>query len=376
MQTINVCCAVGNTGYGITSLNILKQLYLLEADIALFPIGNSMGLNGEEEKPIIQKMISRIDDFDPHAPCLKIWHQNDLASRIGCGDYYSFPFFELDTLNKREKHHLNTCDHIFTASNWGKEILQKNNIVVPITVSPLGVDTNIFKIPTKIRMSNGNYIFSHIGKWEKRKSQDFLLKAFELAFQPNDNVELWLMPYNPFINEQEQNYWLDLVKNNKLKDKIKVYNRLPTQYHLADFIFNTDCGVFLSRAEGWNNEVLEFMAMNKPVIVTDYSAHTEYCNKDNAYLIQIDDLEDAKDDKWFFGDGKWAKLSETQLSQTIDYMRYMYANNININLNGIKTANKYNWNNTAQIILNTITTNENKKILDMKRKKRKKRKNV
>lgn len=376
MQKINVNCAVGRTGYGITSLNILKQLYLLDADVALFPIGNSMELNGEEEKPIIQKMASHIDDFDPYAPCLKIWHQNDLATRIGSGDYYAFPFFELDTLNNREKHHLNSCDHIFTASSWSKEVLEKNGVINPITVTPLGVDTNIFKIPTRIKMDTGNYIFSHIGKWEQRKSQDFLLKAFELAFQPNDNVELWLMPHNPFLNQEEENYWLSLVQNNKLKDKIKVYSRLPTQYHVADFIFNTDCGVFLSRAEGWNNEILEFMAMNKPVIATNYSAHTEYCTRDNCNLVDIDSLEEARDNKWFFGEGKWAKLGENQLSQTIDHMRYLYSNNIISNPNGIKSAEKYSWKNTAQIILNTIIFQENKKILNIKRKKRKKRKNV
>lgn len=374
MQKINVNCAVGRTGYGITSLNILKQLYLLEADITLFPIGNSIELNGEEEKPIINKMISKIDSFDPYAPCLKIWHQNDLALRVGCGDYYAFPFFELDTLNNREQHHLNSCDHIFTASSWSREVLRNNNIITPITVSPLGVDTNIFKIPVKIKIDSGKYIFSHVGKWEKRKAQDFLLKAFELAFQPNDDVELWLMPHNPFLNQEEEKYWLDLVRNHKLRDKIKVYNRLPTQYHLADFISNTDCGIFLSRAEGWNNEILEFMAMNKPVIATDYSAHTEYCNKDNCYLVKIDELEEANDGKWFFGNGNWAKLGDNQLTQTIDHMRNMYLNKITNNIGGLRTANQYNWNNTANIILKTISLNENKNNLEAKRKKRKKRK--
>lgn len=354
MNKLNINCAIGKTGYGITSLNIIKQLSLLEVEVCLFPIGNNIELNGEEEKPIIQKMLSGVDTFDKDAPCLKIWHQHDLASRIGSGEYFCYPFFELDTLSHRERHHINSCDQIFTSSSWAKNILLNNNISIPITIAPLGVDTNIFKIPNKIKLDTGSYVFGHVGKWEKRKSHDVLLKAFESAFDTNDNVELWLLPHNPFLNNQEEDSWLSLVKNNKLKDKIKVFNRLSTQYQLADFIFNIDCGIFLSRAEGWNNEILEFMAMNKPIIATNYSAHTEYCTDDNSYMVHVEDTEIAEDGKWFFGTGKWAKLGDNELSQTIEYMRHVYKNNIISNNIGMQTAEKYNWKNTAQTILNTI----------------------
>jgi glycosyltransferase involved in cell wall biosynthesis len=353
-QKININCPIGKTGYGITSWNIVKELFLANVEVSLFPIGSNIELNGEEEKPIIQSMLSRIDSYDKKAPCLKIWHQNDLASRIGSGKYYSFPFFELDTLDKREKHHINSCDHVFTASEWSRNVLLNNDIKIPITVVPLGVDTNIFKVPVKIRVDNGNYVFFHIGKWEHRKSQDFLLKAFESAFDINDNVELRLLPHNPFLNEAEQNYWINLVNNNKLKDKIKIYNRLPTQYHLAEFIYHGDCGIFLSRAEGWNNEILECMALDKPVIATNFSAHTEYCKENNSYLVDVEDVELANDGKWFFGQGNWAKLGDNELSQTIDYMRHMYKNKITTNEHGRETALKYSWKNTAKIIKQKI----------------------
>lgn len=375
IANININCPIGKTGYGITSLNIIKQLYLLDVDVSLFPMGSTMELNGEEEKPIIQKMINRIVDYDPSAPFLKIWHQHDLAMRVGHGDYYAFPFFELDTFNPREKHHMNCCDHIFAPCAWAKQILIENDIKVPITVAPLGVDTNIFKVPTKIRFDTGKYIFGHIGKWEKRKAQDFLLKAFESAFDTNDDVELWLLPHNPFLNDSEIESWLDLVRNNKLKDKIKVYNRLPTQYHLADFINNIDCGVFLSRAEGWNNEILECMAMNKPIIATYYSAHTEYCNDKNSYVVHVEDKEIAEDGKWFFGNGSWAKLGDNELAQTIDYMRYVYSNKISSNPDGITSAEKYAWANTSKIILDTIISKNHRDQIDHKKQKRKKLKN-
>lgn len=352
-------CPIGSTGYGITSFNIVKELkFSFNTDISLFPLGN-IHLNSEHDKSWLLQCLEKSKTFEYLAPCLKIWHQNDLSIRPGKGRYAAFPFFELDTIDAIEKHHLNFCDIIFVASQWAKNILQNNGINRPILVAPLGVDLSIFNQPSKIKTANQNYVFFHIGKWEKRKSQDFLLKVFNSAFSEKDEVELWLVPHNPFLTKEEEQYWLNLVNESKLKSKIKIFPRFPTQYDLAELIFVADCGVFLSRAEGWNNEIIECMAMSKPIIATNYSAHSEYCDNKNSYLIDIDDLEPAFDGKWFNGNGKWAKLDEKQFDQAVDAMRYVYNNNIHMNPNGVLTASQYLWKNTANIIYQELLNRDN-----------------
>jgi len=357
MKNLNMFCPINTTGYGITSKNITIELNKL-FNVSLFPIGSHVNIDTEQEKTILSKCLSNSNTYDPTAPCIKIWHQHELASRIGTGNYYVLPFFEADKLQDREIHQINCADHVFTASKWGKETLEKNNITKPISVTPLGVNLDIFQQPQKIRIDNGKYVFFHIGKWEKRKGQDVLIEAFNRAFEKTDNVELRLLPQNPFLTKEEEEAWHSLIKNSKLSDKINAYNRLPTHYHLAQFIFEADCGVFMSRAEGWNNEIPEVMAMNKPVIATNYSAHTEYCNKENSFLIDISETEPAIDNKWFFGHGNWAKIGEEQIEQTIEYMRYVYKNNIKTNSHGLETAQQLSWKNTASIISNILTSNK------------------
>ena len=356
-KRININCPINTTGYGITSQNIVKAINKQGIDISLFPIGSSVEVNSQTDYDLITDLCKNSYTFGYNAPCLKIWHQFDLASKIGNGDYYTFPFFEIDKITSLEQHHLNYSDYIFVASHWAKQVLKNNNITKPIYVAPLGVDLSIFSPRPKIKIQKNNYVFFHIGKWEIRKSQDFLIQVFNAAFSNSDNVELHLLPNNGSISEKELKHWLGIVESSPLKDKIKIHDRFPTQYLLAEFIDSCDCGVFLSRAEGWNNEIIESMAMNKPIIATNYSAHTEYLNDNNSFMVDIETTEPANDGKWFNGFGNWAKLGQKEFEQAIDYMRHVYYNNICTNPHGISTAKHYVWDNTANIILQTLNSN-------------------
>ena len=64
MKNLNLNCAIGETGYGVVSLNILKALSKLDINISLFPMGTSYSVNSEEEKSIIHKLANNATNFD------------------------------------------------------------------------------------------------------------------------------------------------------------------------------------------------------------------------------------------------------------------------------------------------------------------------
>ena len=119
-----------------------------------------------------------------------------------------------------------------------------------------------------------------------------------------------------------------------------------------------DCGVFPSRAEGWNLEALELMACGKQVIITNYAAHTQFCNTKNSLLVDIDEKELAFDNKWFFGQGNWAKISEKQIQSIANHMSSVYnakkTGSDMVNYEGIKTANQFTWSKSAEKLLNNV----------------------
>ena len=346
-MNINFCGPINNTGYGIASFNILKGL-LKNNNICYFPKGQPM-VDNQIDYDIVKPLIEN-SQLDPEAPFIKIWHQFDLADHVGRGKYYAFPFFELDTFSNNEKNHLRVPDEIFVTSNWAKNVMLDNGITQPIHTVPLGVNLGIFDHLKYKNISTDKYIFLNIGKWEVRKGHDILLDIFQKAFPNNDNVELWILASehtNSYSNEEELTKWKTMYASDS---RIKISTGVSAHHEIAQIISAASCGVFMSRAEGWNLELLECMAMNKPVIATNYSAHTEFCDKDNCYLVDINEKEKAYDGKAFLGQGNWAKIESKQKDQCVEYMRYLYKNNIRTNFSGLETAKKLSWSNTANLI--------------------------
>lgn len=354
---LNIRAPWNSLGYGIAAKNITIALDKLNCSVSYFPIGQPQ-LELQPEVEVLQRVINNQSNFDSYAPSILIWHQHSLAEHIGYGRHVGFPIFELDKFNEREIHHLSTQEHIFVCSKWAKTIVDSafSNSKDFCSVVPLGVNFEIFY--PKDRPSDNVTKFITIGKWELRKRHAEIIDCFNAAFTTKDRVELNLICHNPFLNGQQLQEWLDYAKNSPLGEKINVLPRLPTQIEVADQINNSDCGIFLSSAEGFNLEALEMMACGTPIIITNYSGHTEFCNSQNSMLIEIDDLEEAYDGIWFNGQGNWAQIGEPQKDQTISYMRKIHKDKQEhkslFNEEGVATAKRFSWENSACILLSHL----------------------
>jgi len=347
-MNINISSPINNTGYGVASFNILKEISK-KSKVSYFPISNP-GVSSQQEYDFIMSLVDNSKQFDVDAPFLKIWHQFDLLSHIGKGKYYGFPFFELDTFNDFERRNMEVPDVLFVSSKWAKDVVIKNGIKTHVEVIPLGVDRSIFDSSLYSDNSSDEYVFLNIGKWEIRKGHDILAALFKQAFPTEKDVRLKLLAStttNSYSSKEEVKQWKKLYG----ADNITIIDGLPSHRDVAQLMAQSNCGIFPSRAEGWNLELLEMMSLNKPVIATNYSSHTEFCNKDNSYLVELNEIEQAYDGKAFHGQGNWGKISQDQKDQIIEHMRYVYKNRINSNIDGVNTAKKFSWENTASMIL-------------------------
>ncbi len=347
---MNIKCPLNTLlGYGHASFNIAKALHESGESIALFPVGQPH-LTTNDYQFCQAAINSRLQNFQKDKPSLTIWHEYDLFDCLHGTPSIAFPFFEINEFDAIRRKSCEIPDRLFVTSKWGKDVIEQNGIKTPTSIVPLGVDSNIFY--SKAKEDDGIYRFFTIGKIERRKCTELLPAILDNAFNKEDKVELHVMCDSPLPQiKQQMPYFREMYANSPLGDKITIHSMKDTDYDLAAFIRSMDCGIFLTRAEGWGLPILQTLACDKPIITTNYSAHTEFCTEQNAKLVAIDTLEPAIDNLWFNGQGQWATIGQNQIDQTIQYMRDMYKNRVHNNSEGVKTAAKFSWANTAAKIL-------------------------
>jgi glycosyltransferase involved in cell wall biosynthesis len=365
---INITAPWNSLGYGVAASNIIKALLCNDVNVAYWPITTKtlqVALpqpEDEDNASLVRELLNNREFFDATAPSLRIWHQDDMAQHIGSGERIGFPIFELDRFTDVEKHNLRSLDRIFVCSQWAKNIIHDQinyglQNKISVYVIPLGVDRNIFNENKPMVRADSTTIFMNVGKWEVRKGHDILCSAFNEAFKTNDNVELHMMCDNPFLNEYERLEWERHYLDSPLgkAGKIRILVRQPTHSNVADMMREADVGVFPSRAEGWNLELLEFMSMGKHVIATNCSAHTEFVNTSNTLLIPIEATELAYDGFWFNGQGNWGLIDSFSINELILHMRELHdmkqKGQLKVNQSGIETAKRFSWDNSAKKII-------------------------
>lgn len=381
---INLTAPVNQLGYGVVGLNVALALDRGGHAPALWFLG---GIDAPpEHHAALVRMRDRTASYNPSAPSLRVWHQFDLAQHVGRGPHCAMPIFELDRFKPVELHHLRSQDVVFANSKWAARVLADNGVAeASIRPAPLGVDGSIFRPdaydpkPALDRtLTGGPTVFLNCGKWEYRKGHDVLLEAFNKAFEPSDNVKLVMNCHNPCrsaastTDEDVRRYndeWVRAYKTSKMGDRVDVRpTRLPTQRDVASLMSLADCGVFPSRAEGWGLESAEMLAMGKHVILTDFSAHTEYATAANSLLIGVDDLEVAYDGHWFLADdrtwaggepGRWAHMGPAQVDQLVAHLRHVHhlkqSRRLGPNLAGVETMAALTWDRTAADITSALS---------------------
>lgn len=330
-----ISAPINNLSYGLVSQNILDNL----SNYKLKTLGQ---FDPDKYSRFLPNIINYKEKLDLTKPSLKISHENLLFDHIGKGTRIGFPIFERNMFTPEHVWNLKHQDLILVCSEWAKKLVEPIN--PNVLVCPLGVDES-FK-PGYTPNSQEKVIFYTQGKREVRKGHNYIHKVFYKAFENNNDVELWMFTHNYFDSQEETRSFQAEYKS-LLGNKVKFFPRL-TKSEMIKWLHKTDCGIFLSRAEGWNLPLSESLAMGKQVIATYYSGHTEYLN---SGIIPVE-FEPAIDNKWFNGEFTWMKI-ESNEEEIISLLREKYEyckNNRGPDFRSVNLIKNYTWKNTSEII--------------------------
>lgn len=174
-------------------------------------------------------------------------------------------------------------DGVLVTTNFVKKVLIDSGCTKKVIVIGAGL-TFVPSYPKMINKENARYTFFHISSCFPRKGIDALLEAYSKAFTSEDNVKLVIKGFPNPHNEIEQ-LIAQTFQNHLQAPMVEVINQELSESELSRVYFQADSIVLPTRGEGLNLPAGEAMMCKKPLIVTDYSAHLDFCNEENSWLI-------------------------------------------------------------------------------------------
>ena len=153
------------------------------------------------------------------------------------------------------------------------------------------------------------YNFSYSsGFW--RKNPIGAIRAFACAFASSRKAKLVLKTANADSFAEREKQLLALCEELGIRDKIVLFNNWMTQQDVYNLTNACDVYLSLHRAEGFGLGLAEAMCLGKPVVSTDYSAPTEFCNNDDSIPVPFRLIDVTPEERassfWYRGVRRWA----------------------------------------------------------------------
>jgi glycosyltransferase involved in cell wall biosynthesis/Flp pilus assembly protein TadD len=285
-----------------------------------------------------------------HPPTL--WEGSDIFALLrqhnpGFDAYVGITMFETDRLPTGWAAACNGMDEIWVPSTFNRETFARAGVDPDrLQVIPFGLDTRAYDPDQVIRMKipgRRSFAFLSVFQWNKRKGWDILLRAYLSAFKPDDDVCLILRTYpdrikTPSIQERIDHFVWQLGYDPERIPPIILLEKFVAEKEMPALYAAADAFVLPTRGEGWGLPFMEAMAMGLPVIATRWSAHLDFINDDNGYLIDIEGLEPISPDQtaenpFYTPDQKWAKPS---VEHTASLMRHVYEHRDEARAKGVR----------------------------------------
>lgn len=238
---------------------------------------------------------------------------------------------------------------IGTTSDFVTKALQDSGLTIPVKTMGNGVDLpenydNLGKYPLKTKKK---IKFLHISSAFPRKGVDLLLKGYFEEFSALDDVCLVIKTFpNPHNTVPEQ--LKQLRKQYPDGPEVELINEdLPIE-KLYGLYKSADCYVQMARGEGFGLPVAEAMLAKVPVIVSNNTGMADFCNEENALLVDYEMVE-AKSHLSAKG-AHWAEPNVETLKKWMrDFVESPESLGLDAKVEKAYTliANEYSWNAVA-----------------------------
>jgi hypothetical protein len=318
---------INSLSLGNVSINFLKELFKKDMDLGIFPVGNQANYEAYDKIDpeflnwINKNAIERLQKINKDSPVLKIWHINGAENRIS-PEQFLYTFYEVDSPTKEEVAIVKSQEHVFFSSSESAEFFKKAGCE-NVSYVPLGFDTD-FRKTNKKYFGDDVIHFGLIGKVEKRKNTQPLIKLWLKLFGNNPKYQLTCLINNPFFKPEDYQAIINQTTGGQKWKNLNLLPSLKTNSEVNDLMNAIDIDLSgLSNGEGWNLPSFNATALGKWSIVSNCSSHKDWANKDNAILVDPVGKQPCYDNFFFskglpFNQGNYYALDQDMIVAAIE----------------------------------------------------------
>ena len=273
------------------------------------------------------------------------WHPRQMNAR----ERIAYLVYEATPLPEMYVKKLKGFDRVWTASQFGKRLVGRSSLRVPVDVVPGGVDCSVFH-PAEERSVDGTWVLTTIGKPEARKNYEALIESYRKAFTAADDVVLRVLATGLDAGRAKLRRIIR-ESDGPQAARIDLLAPLPDAGDVAGLLRESDVFVLPTHGEGWGLPILEAMASGCCVITTNWSAPTDFTSAGNALLLdhQLVPAQCPHFGSLFRGT-RWAEPSREQL---VEHMRWTYLNRSDARELGRRAAEdaagRWTWRHAARV---------------------------
>ena len=341
---------LNSLSFGNVSFNLLKEMYAKNMDLAIFPIGNvdvsAFSITDQGFKEWIEEAVNnRYKKLDKDTTTLQMWHLNGSENRISKKQIL-YTFYELDEPTDSENKLSELQDKTVFSSSYSAN--KFNNA----SYAPLGFDTSFHK--TNKQYLSDKIHFGLMGKLEKRKHTEKIIKNWIKKYGNNYKYQLTCCISNPFFKKEQMESAIRNILEGKRYGNINFLPFLPKNSQVNDFINSIDIDLGgLSGAEGWNLPSFNASCLGKWSIVLNATSHTDWATPKNSILIDPDGKQEVYDNIFFkkgaeFNQGNIYTFNDDELISAMEKAESICKN---VNIEGEKLKDKFTYKNTLEKIL-------------------------
>jgi len=136
--------------------------------------------------------------------------------------------------------------------------------------------------------------------WLSRKNPYAAVKAFQQAFQANEDVRLVIktMKANASVPG-----WKAFSEEVAVDPRIEIINQTLSRAALLQLIDEADVFVSLHRSEGFGRILAEAMLLKTTVVASRYSGNLDFCNDQTAFMVS-GTMRSVQPDEYLFHEGQ------------------------------------------------------------------------